>query len=171
MSQIIMLGGYIHRQPKCGCNDYICIFLIGRIKGLDCLQFTANFLTSLPHFNLISRLIGLVNDFLNGVLDRQTAELASLSLCCSFTQILPRLGYRKRIHLMNPMVPGLTGDKMSASEAASKIDLLEGSASVHAKLATAACPPGQRVSEGNGVLAFIKFVVFPLIHLAATGSG
>jgi tyrosyl-tRNA synthetase len=25
---------------------------------------------------------------------------------------LPRLGYKKRIHLMNPMVPGLTGDKV-----------------------------------------------------------
>ncbi|KAH9278072.1 Tyrosine--tRNA ligase, cytoplasmic [Echinococcus granulosus] len=86
-------------------------------------------------------------------------------------RILPRLGYRKRIHLMNPMVPGLTGDKMSASEAASKIDLLESSASVHAKLATAACPPGQRAAEGNGVLAFIKFVIFPLVNLAASGSG
>ncbi|VDK34888.1 unnamed protein product [Taenia asiatica] len=86
-------------------------------------------------------------------------------------RILPRLGYHKRIHLMNPMVPGLTGDKMSASEAASKIDLLESSASVHAKLTTAACPPGQSVAEGNGVLAFIKFVVFPLVNLAAPGSG
>ncbi|VDM35649.1 unnamed protein product [Hydatigera taeniaeformis] len=86
-------------------------------------------------------------------------------------RILPRLGYRKRIHLMNPMVPGLTGDKMSASEAASKIDLLESSSSVQAKLATAACPPGQRAAEGNGVLAFIKFVVFPLVNLAAPGSG
>ncbi|KAL5106853.1 Tyrosine--tRNA ligase cytoplasmic [Taenia crassiceps] len=85
-------------------------------------------------------------------------------------RILPRLGYRKRIHLMNPMVPGLTGDKMSASEAASKIDLLESSASVCAKLATAACPLGQRAAEGNGVLAFIKFVVFPLVNLAEPDS-
>ncbi|KAG8142968.1 hypothetical protein E2320_000265, partial [Naja naja] len=29
---------------------------------------------------------------------------------------LPSLGYTKRIHLMNPMVPGLTGSKMSSSE-------------------------------------------------------
>lgn len=27
---------------------------------------------------------------------------------------LPLLGYKKRCHLMNPMVPGLTGDKMSS---------------------------------------------------------
>uniref|UniRef100_A0A4W4G7X9 Tyrosine--tRNA ligase n=1 Tax=Electrophorus electricus TaxID=8005 RepID=A0A4W4G7X9_ELEEL len=29
---------------------------------------------------------------------------------------LPSLGYTKRIHMMNPMVPGLTGSKMSSSE-------------------------------------------------------
>ena len=29
---------------------------------------------------------------------------------------LPALGYKKRAHLMNPMIPGLTGDKMSSSE-------------------------------------------------------
>lgn len=31
-------------------------------------------------------------------------------------QYLPSLGYTKRAHLMNPMVPGLTGAKMSSSE-------------------------------------------------------
>lgn len=31
-------------------------------------------------------------------------------------QYLPSLGYAKRAHLMNPMVPGLTGSKMSSSE-------------------------------------------------------
>lgn len=31
-------------------------------------------------------------------------------------QYLPSLGYAKRAHLMNPMVPGLTGAKMSSSE-------------------------------------------------------
>ena len=35
---------------------------------------------------------------------------------CDVLQCLPALGYKKRIHLMNPMVPGLTGTKMSASE-------------------------------------------------------
>ena len=38
---------------------------------------------------------------------------------------LPKLGYAKRSHLMNPMVPGLTGNKMSSSEIDSKIDLLD----------------------------------------------
>ncbi|VDL61068.1 unnamed protein product [Hymenolepis diminuta] len=86
-------------------------------------------------------------------------------------RILPRLGYRKRIHLMNPMVPGLSGGKMSASEAASKIDLLESSADLRTKLNSASCLPGQTAADGNGVLAFIKFVVFPLVRLKKADSG
>jgi len=38
---------------------------------------------------------------------------------------LPAMGYDKRSHLMNPMVPGLQGAKMSSSDADSKIDLLD----------------------------------------------
>ena len=56
---------------------------------------------------------------------------------------------------------------MSASEADSKIDLLEDSDSLRAKLASAVCPKDQRAADGNGVLAFIKFVVFPLVKLAS----
>merc|ERR1712223_2294870 len=40
-------------------------------------------------------------------------------------QYLPKLGYEKRAHLMNPMVPGLQGAKMSSSDVDSKIDLLD----------------------------------------------
>ncbi|XP_077868575.1 tyrosine--tRNA ligase, cytoplasmic-like [Saccoglossus kowalevskii] len=73
---------------------------------------------------------------------------------------LPQLGYKKRIHLMNPMVPGLTGAKMSSSEEDSKIDLLDNSNSVKKKLKKAFCEPGN--VEDNGILSFAKHVVFPL---------
>ncbi|XP_069478556.1 tyrosine--tRNA ligase, cytoplasmic [Ambystoma mexicanum] len=73
---------------------------------------------------------------------------------------LPALGYTKRIHLMNPMVPGLTGTKMSSSEEESKIDLLDGKDDVKKKLKKAFCEPGN--VENNGVLSFIKHVLFPL---------
>lgn len=73
---------------------------------------------------------------------------------------LPQLGYGKRIHLMNPMVPGLTGGKMSSSLEDSKIDLLDTPAAVKKKLKKAFCEPGNL--EENGVLAFVKHVVFPL---------
>lgn len=73
---------------------------------------------------------------------------------------LPQLGYTKRIHLMNPMVPGLTGTKMSSSEEDSKIDLLDGPGVVKKKLKKAFCEPGN--IENNGVLSFVKFVLLPL---------
>lgn len=73
---------------------------------------------------------------------------------------LPNLGYTKRAHLMNPMVPGLTGAKMSSSEEDSKIDLLDSAASVKKKLKKAFCEPGN-VAD-NGVLSFCKYVIFPV---------
>ncbi|KAL0274251.1 UNVERIFIED_CONTAM: hypothetical protein PYX00_006722 [Menopon gallinae] len=76
---------------------------------------------------------------------------------------LPNLGYTKRIHLMNPMVPGLAGAKMSSSEEDSKIDLLDSPEAVKKKLKKAFCEPGN--IEDNGVLSFVKHVIFPvLIH-------
>ena len=61
---------------------------------------------------------------------------------------------------MNPMVPGLTGDKMSASDVNSKIDLLDTPAEVKKKINKAFCKPG--LVEGNGLLAFIKMVLLPI---------
>lgn len=61
---------------------------------------------------------------------------------------------------MNPMVPGLTGNKMSSSEEDSKIDLLDSASSVKKKIGGAFCEPGN--IENNGVLSFCKHVLFPL---------
>lgn len=52
---------------------------------------------------------------------------------------LPVLGYKKRAHLMNTMVGGLTGSKMSSSDPDSKIDLLDDAKSVERKLKKAFC--------------------------------
>ncbi|KAA0710537.1 Tyrosine--tRNA ligase, cytoplasmic [Triplophysa tibetana] len=73
---------------------------------------------------------------------------------------LPSLGYTKRIHMMNPMVPGLTGAKMSSSEEESKIDLLDKREDVKKKLKKAFCEPGN--IQNNGVLSFVKHVLFTL---------
>lgn len=73
---------------------------------------------------------------------------------------LPLIGYSKRIHLMNPMVPGLTGGKMSSSETQSKIGLLDTEKMIHKKISQSYCAEGE--VEGNGVLAFCKMVLFPL---------
>ncbi|XP_065358916.1 tyrosine--tRNA ligase, cytoplasmic [Calliphora vicina] len=90
---------------------------------------------------------------------------------------LPQLGYEKRIHFMNPMVPGLAGGKMSSSEEDSKIDLLDSPSNVKKKLKKAFCEPGNIAD--NGLLSFVKHVLFSLfkdgegfeIHRAAENGG
>ncbi|XP_011305321.1 tyrosine--tRNA ligase, cytoplasmic [Fopius arisanus] len=74
---------------------------------------------------------------------------------------LPLLGYEKKIHLMNPMIPGLAGAKMSSSEEDSKIDLLDSAANVKKKLKKAFCEPGNIID--NGILAFSKHIIFTLM--------
>ena len=70
---------------------------------------------------------------------------------------LPKIGYKCRAHLMNTMVPGLTGDKMSASDPDSKIDLLDKPKAVKKKISKVFCEPGN--IEKNPLLAFVKAVV------------
>jgi len=73
---------------------------------------------------------------------------------------LPKVGYERRVELMTPMIPGLKGGKMSASEEGSKIDLLSSEKIVNEKFSKAFCPAGE--VEDNGVLAFAKYVIFTL---------
>ncbi|KAG2155335.1 tyrosine tRNA ligase [Suillus bovinus] len=76
---------------------------------------------------------------------------------------LPRLGYAKRAHLMNRMVPGLMGGKMSSSDPDSKIDFLDPPEAVKRKIKKAFCEEGN-ITE-NGLLAFIKNVLIPISQL------
>ncbi|KAI0259151.1 tyrosine tRNA ligase [Gloeopeniophorella convolvens] len=76
---------------------------------------------------------------------------------------LPRLGYAKRAHLMNAMVPGLAGGKMSSSDPDSKIDFLDPADAVRRKIKKAFCEEGN-VAD-NGVLAFVDAVLIPISEL------
>ncbi|KAI9756365.1 MAG: hypothetical protein M4579_003869 [Chaenotheca gracillima] len=78
-------------------------------------------------------------------------------------ETLPKLGYKERAHLMNPMVPGLSGGKMSASEEDSKIDLLDTAEAVKKKLKKAYAAPKE--VEGNGLISFIEYVLLPVSAL------
>lgn len=71
-----------------------------------------------------------------------------------------KVGYKPRIEVMTPMIPGLTGEKMSASVEKSKIDLLDPAEVVKNKVNSAHCPAG--VVEENGILAFTKYIIFTL---------
>ncbi|KAH8826789.1 tyrosine--tRNA ligase, cytoplasmic [Flagelloscypha sp. PMI_526] len=76
---------------------------------------------------------------------------------------LPALGYKKRAHLMNTMVPGLQGAKMSSSDPNSKIDFLDAPEVVKKKIKLAFCEEGN-VTE-NGLLSFVEAVVIPISQL------
>jgi tyrosyl-tRNA synthetase len=73
---------------------------------------------------------------------------------------LPKLGYRPRVEVMTPLIPGLVGKKMSASDPKSKIDLLDDPKTVEEKIGAAFCPEG--VVEDNGLLVFTKYVIMVL---------
>ncbi|KAI4276434.1 MAG: hypothetical protein LQ337_002484 [Flavoplaca oasis] len=73
------------------------------------------------------------------------------------------MGFKTRAHLMNPMVPGLSGGKMSSSDPKSKVGLLDEPATIQKKIAKAFCAPGR--VEGNGILAFIQHVLLPYSQL------
>ena len=89
--------------------------------------------------------LGVDGDF-GGIDQRKTIALANDTMTKA-------LGLKMRAHLMNPMVPGLNGGKMSSSDPKSKVDLLDEPASIHKKIAKAYCDPGK--IEGNDILAFI----------------
>ncbi len=74
-------------------------------------------------------------------------------------EFLPKIGYEKRIHLMNPLIPGLgESGKMSSSEPNSKIDFEDSDKEIRKKVNKAFSVEGK--VEGNGLLALLKYVVF-----------
>ena len=65
--------------------------------------------------------------------------------------------------MMNAMIPGLTGTKMSSSIPDSKIDFLDPPDVVQEKIFNALCEDG--VTAGNGLLALMREVLFPISQL------
>jgi len=75
-------------------------------------------------------------------------------------EFLPKIGYSQRIELMNPMMPGLTGEKMSASVPSSKIDLLDNPETIARKLKNAEFKPSD---TNSSILQWIKYIIFPIM--------
>jgi tyrosyl-tRNA synthetase len=76
-------------------------------------------------------------------------------------ELLPDYGYDKPVCVFAPLLSGLTGGKMSASDAGSKVNLTDDRETVHEKIAGAYCPMGE--VEDNGVLEYVEYLVFPLL--------
>ncbi|KAI5143796.1 tyrosyl-tRNA synthetase [Nematocida parisii] len=81
-------------------------------------------------------------------------------------EVLPKLGYEKRIHLMNQMVPSLADGKMSSSDAQSKIGLEDTNAQIKKKVLAAFCE--EKNTSHNPVLTFISKFVFNTFLLSST---
>lgn len=77
---------------------------------------------------------------------------------------LPQIGYKKRSHLMNPMIIGLNGDKMSASDENSKIDFLDSRKTIRKKILKCFCEEG---NVDNGLLPFLKYILMPFYQLVS----
>ncbi|MDP3881528.1 MAG: tyrosine--tRNA ligase [Nanoarchaeota archaeon] len=74
-------------------------------------------------------------------------------------EYLPKIGYKSRVELMNYILPGLIGQKMSSSVPGSKIDMLESAEDVQKKINNSLCAEGD---INNGLMAFCKYVLFVL---------
>jgi tyrosyl-tRNA synthetase len=72
-------------------------------------------------------------------------------------EFLPKINYKPRIELVNPLIRGLIGEKMSSSIAATKIDLLEMEEDVKKKIKNAEMVSG---NSNNGVMALLEHFIF-----------
>ncbi|KAJ5317772.1 hypothetical protein PENANT_c004G04920 [Penicillium antarcticum] len=95
--------------------------------------------------------------------DAQLGGIDQRKLFVAAKEWLPKIGYRERAHLLNPMVAGLSGGKMSSSEENSKIDLLDNADTVTKKIRKAEAFP--KIVEGNGVVALVEFILLPAAAL------
>ncbi len=75
---------------------------------------------------------------------------------------LPDRGYSKPACVFAPLLSGLSGGKMSASEVESKINLTDDDDAIDSKIEGAYCPAGEL--DGNGVLEYLRFLVFPVLE-------
>jgi len=71
----------------------------------------------------------------------------------------PMLGYKARIEIMNPMISGLIGKKMSSSVPESKIDVLDDEKTVEKKINKADFIEG---NPDNGLMEFTRYVIFTI---------
>lgn len=133
--------------------------------GADVVKQVANPLLS----GLIYPLMQALDEEHLGV-DAQFGGVDQRKIFVLAEENLQSIGYKKRAHLMNPMVPGLgQGGKMSASDPNSKIDILDDPKQVRKKVNSAYCAPGE--IENNGLIAFIEYVIQPIQELKAEKDG
>ena len=91
--------------------------------------------------------------------DAQFAGVDQRKIMVYAREYLPKIGYKPRIEMMNPMIRGLVGEKMSSSIEGTKIDLLEEESKVKTKINKAEFVQG---NSNNGIMALLKYLIFIL---------
>lgn len=91
--------------------------------------------------------------------DMQLGGLDQRKIMVLAREKLPQIGYNKRIELLNPLIPGLIGEKMSSSVESSKIGLLDTQKQIKKKMNEADFEEG---NPDNGIMAFYKNIIFEL---------
>jgi tyrosyl-tRNA synthetase len=91
--------------------------------------------------------------------DAQFAGLDQRKIMVYAREYLPKIRYKQRIELMNPMIRGLVGEKMSSSIESTKIDLLDNEETVNRKINKAECVEG---NPDNGLMSLLKYLIFVL---------
>lgn len=95
--------------------------------------------------------------------DAQLGGLDQRKIFMYAREHMPKMGYKKRVHLMTPLIPGLTKTgKMSSSEPNSKVDFDDSVDVITEKIQKAYSV--DREVEGNGLLAVCKYVIFKLLE-------
>ena len=77
-------------------------------------------------------------------------------------EYLPKIGYRKRIEIMMPLLVSLTGPnvKMSASVPETHVKVYDSVEKIKEKIRKAYCPKG--VTKNNPIIQICKLIIFPL---------
>ena len=77
-------------------------------------------------------------------------------------EVLPKIGDSKPTSVFAPLLAGLSGGKMSASDESSKISIHDSKEQVMDKVKDAYCPQGE--VEENGVLQYAQYLIFPILE-------
>lgn len=97
----------------------------------------------------------LDEEYLN--VDAQFGGMDQRKIMVYAREYMPKIGYKQRIELINPIIRGLVGEKMSSSIATSKIDLLDDEENVKKKINKADCIEGD---PNNGIMALSRYLFF-----------
>jgi len=77
-------------------------------------------------------------------------------------ELLPEYGQDAPVCLFAPLLAGLSGGKMSASDERSKVNLTDSPETVAEKIGDAYCPAGELAD--NGVLEYLEHLIFPVFE-------